>query len=183
MTDIECPQCGHRALSVATRCPRCGHEFPTELLHRRPPPPPRGRFRPALLIGGALAAGLVVSLLLRGRGAGESEPPPAPGSGASLTEGRTGDVAEPVADSTSSVAPAPAPVPAERPLLRYATTWINVRAARGPRGTALRVLNPGDSVTVDSLVAGWYRVIDKGQPVGYAHRRFFASRHPGDPPE
>jgi hypothetical protein len=74
-------------------------------------------------------------------------------------------------------------VPAERPLLRYATTWINLRAARGPSGTAIRVLNPGDSVLVDSLVSGWYRVIEKGQPVGYAHRRFLASRHPADTPE
>lgn len=183
MTDIECPQCGHRALSVATRCPRCGHEFPSELLHRRAPPPARGRLGPALLIGGALAAGLVAILLLRGRSAGESAPPPVPGSGASLTEAPTGDVEEPVADSTPPVAPAVVPVPAGRPLLRFATTWINVRAARGPRGTAIRVLNPGDSVMVDSLVRGWYRVLDKGQPAGYAHRRFLASRHPADPPE
>jgi hypothetical protein len=176
MTDIECPQCGHRALSVATRCPRCGHEFPEELLHRRPPPPGRGGRRPALLLAGAVAAVLALTLLLL-RGGGAPAPPAAPA--AAVTAAPTGAVTAPAADTTP---PAASP-PVDAPQLRFATTWVNLRDGRGPRETAVRVLNPGDSVMVDSLVGGWYRVLEGGRPLGYAHRRFLAPRHPADRPE
>ena len=184
MTDIECPQCGHRALSVATRCPRCGHEFPPELLHHRTPSSARGRRPPALLLGGALAAVLAAGLLLRSSGPSRPEATPAPAVRTAVTAARAGPPAEPRADSLSSapLAPARAPATAAPGQLRYATTWVNVRAARGPRAAPLRVLDPGDSVTVDSLVGGWYRVVDRGRAVGYAHRRFLAARHPADLP-
>jgi hypothetical protein len=175
MTDIECPQCGHRALSVATRCPRCGHEFPPELLHHRTPSSARGR-RPRgllLLLGGALAAVLAASLLLRNSGPRRPEATPAPAVRTAVTAARAGPT-EPRGDSL--------PLTAEPGQLRYAATWVNVRAARGPRAAPVQVLEPGDSVTVDSLVGGWYRVVDRGRPVGYAHRRFLAARHPADPP-
>jgi hypothetical protein len=32
------------------------------------------------------------------------------------------------------------------------------------------MLNPGDAVTVDSLVRGWYRVTVDGRALGYVHR-------------
>jgi hypothetical protein len=35
---------------------------------------------------------------------------------------------------------------------------------------AVRVLNPGDAVQVDSLSRGWYRVLIDGHPAGYVHR-------------
>src|SRR5262245_48543431 len=33
----ECPACGKRALSIATRCPACGHELLTQPIRREEP--------------------------------------------------------------------------------------------------------------------------------------------------
>jgi DNA-directed RNA polymerase subunit RPC12/RpoP len=180
MTDIGCPQCGHRALSVATRCPKCGHEFSAELIHPRTPSPERRLPRPAWVAGGALAAVVAAGLVVGGWGSGPNVEGP-------LTATRSAALAESAADSGAAAvqppAPRVAPPAAEPPLLRYATTWINVRAARGTRGRPVRVLSPGDPVLVDSLVGGWYRVVEQGRTVGYASRRLFASRHAADGPE
>src|SRR5215208_3127966 len=97
MSDIECPQCGHRALSVATRCPRCGCEFSADQMHRRAPAPGRRGLGPAALLAGGLAAAVGMVLLLRSRGGDLADPPPSPGSGATLTAARTGDLTAPAA--------------------------------------------------------------------------------------
>ena len=177
MIDILCPRCGHRALRVATRCPRCGHEFPPELLQPFSPPHPRALPRLALMLGGAATAALVVAaLLVRGRSVPDAAPT-APGP--SLPAPRAEKVAMP-SDARSAPAPAPTVGP---PLLRYATTWINVRAYRGMGGAAVRVIDPGEAVTVDSLAGGWYRVLDRGTPVGYAHRSFLTAQRPAARPD
>ena len=53
---------------------------------------------------------------------------------------------------------------------RFARTWVNVRGARARAAPAVRVLNPGDAVQVDSLSGGWYRVLIDGRAAGYVHR-------------
>ena len=53
---------------------------------------------------------------------------------------------------------------------RYAQTWVNVRGERARSAPAVGMLNPGDAVTVDSLVRGWYRVTVDGRALGYVHR-------------
>jgi hypothetical protein len=54
-------------------------------------------------------------------------------------------------------------------LRRYAQTWANVRGERTLSAPAIGMLNPGDPVTVDSLVRGWYRVLVDGRTLGYVH--------------
>ena len=80
-------------------------------------------------------------------------------------------------DSTPPSEPPPAPAPAPEPatpvgaVRRYAGTWINVRSGRNNRAPVIRILHPGDPVVVDSLVRGWYRVVSRGEAVGYLDRR------------
>ena len=195
MTDIQCPQCGHLALSVATRCPRCGHEFASELLQPLPPMPRRPWLRPALGLAGAVVIALGLSRLATGgRSAptAESAPaaplatpsgdttPPAPvavspvGSASAATR-----VPAPDARSRGSTLPAAEPPGAPPVIRRYASDWVNVRPRRGMGGAPVLVLKPGDSVLVDSLVRGWYRVLKNGRAVGYAHRRLLTASPAG----
>jgi hypothetical protein len=63
-------------------------------------------------------------------------------------------------------APAAAP-PATGQLQRYARTWTNIREGRSDSAPAVRTLEPGAVVLVDSLSQGWYRVVVGGRAVGY----------------
>lgn len=79
--------------------------------------------------------------------------------------------------SPAAASPEPAPITATPPaasrqLQRYAKTWVNVRGARSRNAPAVRVLNPGEVVMVDSLRGGWYRVVIDGQQVGYVDQRY-----------
>lgn len=65
---------------------------------------------------------------------------------------------------------------------RWAKTWVNVRSGRSGNAAAVRVLNPGEPVGVDSLGRGWYRVSIGGVPVGYVDRSFLASAPPDSIP-
>ena len=184
MTDIQCPQCGHRALSVATRCPRCGHEFSAELLHPLPPLPDRPWLRPALAAVGAVAVVVALSLLL---GNDDEAVRAAAGSASDTPTSPTPPTPAPAIAATPAAPVAAAPPPRSVPLAavpaaaasrRYATNWINVRRDRSLGAPLVRVLRPGDAVMVDSLVRGWYRVVSEGRTEGYAHRRYLAAAPP-----
>jgi hypothetical protein len=73
---------------------------------------------------------------------------------------------EPAPVVISDSAPAAAP-PAGAQLQRYARTWVSIREGRSDSAPAVRTLEPGEAVLVDSLSQGWYRVVADGQPVGY----------------
>ena len=75
MAYIECPECGHRALSVATRCPKCGHAFPARPLHR--PLSGKSRDWPSALLAGVVVIGAVIIVAsLRRPGHASRESPP-----------------------------------------------------------------------------------------------------------
>ena len=179
---LECPQCGKRALSVATRCPHCGFNFPPRPLHRPAEVPPVGRPWTAITVGGAVAAIVLIALLARrtpnqstqARGASPAhdsvsavEPPPTP------TPPPTHDTNPP--PPTPAV---PSPATSTSGIRRYAHTWVNVRSERNRSAPPVAVLNPGDSVLVDSLVRGWYRVLVDGRTVGYASRSLLEATPP-----
>jgi rRNA maturation protein Nop10 len=82
---------------------------------------------------------------------------------------RSADPAPAVAGAAAS-APDSTPTPAGPGIRRYAQTWVNVRGDRTRSAPAVGILNPGDAVTVDSLVRGWYRVSVDGRTLGYVHR-------------
>jgi hypothetical protein len=156
----------------------------------RPSPAPSfGASRGMLAVGGAILALVVVALVVRHGRAGaertnnaisrtaDSAPAPAtptPASARSPTADRSTSskpsvraAAQGSARSDRAVA---APAPAGPGIRRYAQTWVNVRGDRARSAPAVGLLNPGDAVTVDSLVRGWYRVLVDGRTLGYVHR-------------
>jgi hypothetical protein len=77
----------------------------------------------------------------------------------------------------------PEPHTAQRPEdRRWAKTWVNVRAGRSGSSDAVRILNPGELVGVDSLGRGWFRVSVDGVPVGYVDRSLLALAPPDSLP-
>jgi ribosomal protein L37E len=195
MTYMECPQCGRKALSVATRCPHCGVAFPSKPLRRSAPGYRLDRLRPVLALGGVLLLGgallaVVVPRLgqkgaapARGTPSGETSPtlatPPGAVPADSAAEAVASDGVAPEAGAPDRAAPAQpraastasvTPTPASPLATRFARTWVNVRDARSRAAPAVRVLNPGDAVQVDSLIRGWYRVLIGGRAAGYVHR-------------
>lgn len=173
MTYMECPQCGRKALSVATRCPHCGVAFPSRPLRR--PASSRGldRLRPLLALVGVVAVAFAMVAVIMPRlqsKPGSGAPPPGEVIAAPvMVAPNSVPVAVPPAvPPTVSTAPA-AVAPGVRGL-RYARTWVNVRSARSRTAPSVLVLQPADSMQVDSLSGGWYRVLIDGRPIGYAHR-------------
>ena len=179
MADIECPQCGRSVLGVATRCPHCGEAFPSHLLQD-----PGSASRPRTTRAGLLlaGAGLLLGLaLLTGRSGGGARVAPVPQTGTEDT--LPSAPPSPASDSVPAPAADTAPIPPSAavrssPLSsapgfrRYARTWVNVRTARSGAAPGIRILSPGDTVVVDSLRRGWYRVLLNGRPLGYVDRTY-----------
>jgi hypothetical protein len=180
MSYTQCPSCGSKALSVATRCPRCGVPFGFKL-PSKPPARPRRRGVPVVVTGVALAAILFAAGVLR-RGPALSEgfsPPPPAATPAPVRRQPVEPAALPPAPAETP-ASAPAVTPASEPVeLRYTNIWVNVRQARRPSSPVIKVLRPGEPVQVDSLRYGWYRVVADGQAVGYVYRGFVDAEPPG----
>jgi ribosomal protein L37E len=193
-TYMECPQCGRKALSVATRCPHCGVAFPSKPLQRSAPGYRLDRLRPVLAVGGVLVLGAVLLTVVLprleskaagpapGAFSGDTSPtlatPPGAASAESVVQGDPSDAVAPVQRPAASFAPV-TPTPPSPLAKRFARTWVNVRGGRGRAAPAVRVLNPGDAVQVDSLSRGWYRVLIDGRVAGYVHR---SNLDPASPP-
>ena len=72
------------------------------------------------------------------------------------------------------VTPAPPPavpdsVPSADAVSRVARTWTKVHARRSVKSDLSAVLLPGDTVLVDSLRSGWWRVALEGKVIGYVY--------------
>lgn len=187
MPYIECPQCGQKALSVATRCPRCGHNYPQQPIWQQAPRPGLSGLRSLLPITGVLVAAVIIVVLI-GRLVGTrtatapsspnhaviTSPPVQPPSTPEpvATAGGSAPRAAPTAAPTPAptAAAAPAAAPAAPGIRRYARTWVNIRGARALVAPSVGVLKPGEAVMVDSLRRGWYRVLAEGRAVGYVYR-------------
>jgi hypothetical protein len=151
---IQCSECGKRALKVATRCPGCGREFPPKAEQHNVFHIDLGRILPLVALAGALVAGAALIMLAVRR---ESREPAAE---------ETSSVAAAVRFDTTRVAAEPA-APATETLV--ARSWTHVRNRRTVKGEIAAVLLPGDTVVVDSLERGWWRVALEGEVMGYAH--------------
>ena len=152
----QCPDCGKRALSIATRCPGCGRELPPKPAARRGLASGLGRYVPWL---GVLTAGAVLVTVVLGR---VGRPGRAP------VEEESSVAATTRVDTTTAAASPAASAPAGE--LLVARTWTHVRNRRTVTGEVEAMLMPGDTVLADSLGRGWYRVALEGEVLGYAHR-------------
>jgi uncharacterized protein YgiM (DUF1202 family) len=112
---------------------------------------------------------VVVVAVLAGRGGDERSTP-----AANVLPTPVGAPPSPPPDTAITVDTLPSDAPAGAPASRrrYATTWVNVRDGPGGEARIVRILNPGDSVLVDSLRRGWYRVVSDGRTVGWVLRRY-----------
>jgi Bacterial SH3 domain len=186
MAYIECPQCGHRALSVATRCPRCGHSFPIELIRHPVSEPQLHKLWPVLVVAAVLVTVMVV-VDRRQAGPSAITAPPATAvlkTAPSIPVPSVHDTPPSPGDSSRQVEPPRSGVPplGGQWVQRFATTWVNVREARRFGTPAVRVLNPGEAVLVDSLRGGWYRVVVEGRTLGYVDRLYLDTVPPPDHP-
>ncbi|HWA57343.1 MAG TPA: SH3 domain-containing protein [Gemmatimonadales bacterium] len=201
-----CQSCGKTALPVATRCPRCGNAF--ELRYDRPPIEPSRRSRLFTALTALVVVALVAANALRNRGSSGGVLPPHEEAGMSAPAAPATIADRPAQpDSAADQTPAPVPAPAPAPPVavqtpapapersaarlvfpagstgrRYATTWINLRAARNNRARVVRILQPGEPVRVDSLDQGWYQVVTADQVQGYADRRLLSDATPTQAP-
>ena len=177
----ECPACGKRALSIATRCPACSQELVDEPV-RREAPPARGRLGPSVMLGAVLlVVGAAVAVLLMRRDAANAP---------DLTSTAELRAETPVSVETRAAAPfvTPAPqpavadsVPSAQAVSRVARTWTKVHERRSAKSDLSAVLLPGDTVLADSLRAGWWRVALEGKVIGYVYGTTLTEA-PGDTP-
>ncbi|MEP6687691.1 MAG: SH3 domain-containing protein [Gemmatimonadales bacterium] len=151
-TYMTCPECGKRALSVATRCPQCGVEFAARPVQQRSSPSDFGRVLPLLVVAGVVVATVALATAVWRRTADRDEVLVA--------------ALPPELDSAMAAASPPAAT-GER---RFARTWTNVRSRRSATGDLAGVLLPGDTVVADSLRGGWWRVTFEGKVMGYAYQ-------------
>src|SRR6478609_3441636 len=158
----ECPACGKRALSIATRCPGCGQELLGQPV-RRPASRDPGRLLPLLGIAAILlAAGGLATWLIHGGGS------PAPEATAIAVV----SAEVPATLDTARVAASPAvpdSTPSAEATPRFARTWTKVHARRSVKADLVAVLLPGDTVLADSLKGGWWRVALDGRVLGYVY--------------
>ena len=140
-----------------------------------------------LAVVAVLVAGVVVLLAVFSRTGSKAvtpEPVMAPVDSVSpvVTESAPPTPVMPRDSSGQAAQASPAePPPAGRGVRRYAQTWVNVRQSRNVAAPAVRVLNPGEAVLVDSLRGGWYRVLAEGRTVGYVYRSRLDSAPPTAP--
>jgi hypothetical protein len=184
MAYIECPKCGYKALSVATRCPRCGHDFPTQLIRHPVSESQIHKLWPVLILAGVLVTVVVIDAVVRRQAVPRAITPspvmPTLDSAVYVPTQTVRETTVPSGDSSRAVEPPlsgipPTGGPGSR---RYATTWVNVREHRSGGTAAVRVLNPGEAVLVDSLSGGWYRVVADGRTVGYVDRLYLDTAPP-----
>jgi len=140
-----------------------------------------------LAVVGLLVAGVVVLVAVFSRTGSKAVTPasvvaPVDSVSPVVTESAPPTPVMPRGSSGQAAQASPAePPPAGRGVRRYAQTWVNVRQSRNVAAPAVRVLNPGEAVLVDSLRGGWYRVLAEGRTVGYVYRSRLDSAPPAAP--
>jgi ribosomal protein L37E len=165
-TYMTCSECGKRALSIATRCPQCGFEFPARPIERRSWTSDLGRLLVPVVTVGVIAGTVAVVTVVVRRTASRAE-------GRATAEAPASAAAAEM--DTATAAASPAASAGER---RFARTWTKVRSRRSVAGNLVGVLLPGDTVLVDSLNRGWWRVTFEGKVMGYTYHSALVT----DPP-
>jgi SH3 domain-containing protein len=166
---IQCSECGKRALRIATRCPQCGREF-VSATPDEPRPLVDPEHHPAIL---AAAATALLALAL-GVGWWARRPP--------VDHGSTTALIRPDTTSVSGSATAAEPMERMPQQRRFARTWTKVHTGRSIGSEIAAVLLPGDTVVVDSLQRGWWRVALGGEVLGYVSQSTLQTQPPSSTP-
>lgn len=110
MPYVNCPNCGQKALTVASRCPQCGLPFENQFSQHQESGAGAPRSKRALFIAGAAVAILVMEAVLGGRGT--APPTKLPSTAVEQTAPRKPAPPQkrpaPAADSVRAVATPPA---------------------------------------------------------------------------
>jgi len=200
MPYINCPNCGQKALGVATRCPQCGLPFESQFSQNLRSTPSIRRNLLGFLLAGAVIAALVIQEVWRRLPAAPSTKLPAlvvdttplplpkkqtrPGAEAkpqAQTQAQAPkESPPPAAVSPPTTVPAPGTVPSipTSTQRRYANDWVNVRAEHSSRAPVVQILRPGQMVLVDTLEQGWYRVVADQKVLGYVDSHFLTATPP-----
>jgi hypothetical protein len=125
-----------------------------------------GRILPLPLVAVVLLAGTMLASAALRRA---SRAPSAEESSAVMAGARE-ESASIAAATRLDTARLPAAPKASAAELRVARTWTKVRNRRSTTGEIEAVLLPGDTVAVDSLSRGWWRVALEGEVLGYVHQ-------------
>ena len=164
----QCPECGKRALSIATRCPGCGREFSAPAAPESGPALDLGRLLSPKVVAWVLGA---TAILATARLGGTSRLPEQ-SSGAADSIAVSSEVAYATTATSRLDTAGGAAGPSQ---VLVARTWTNVRKARRKGADLEAILMPGDTVLADSLAKGWYRVALLGEVLGYAHQSTLAT--------
>lgn len=156
----ECPACGKRALSIATRCPACGQALLDQPVRRQEPATKGNGQSLALVLGVVLLALVVSAALIYPRHAPRVE-----ATASAIVPDESPVALDTVRVAASPVMPDSAPSALAVP--RVARTWTKVHERRSVKADLSAVLLPGDTVLADSLKGGWWRVALEGKVIGY----------------
>ncbi len=198
MPYVNCPNCGQKALRVATRCPQCGLAFESQFSQNlRLTPKPR-RSLLGFLIAGAVIAALVFQEVWRRVPTAPSTPLPAvvvdttplptpqnhpqpelkPQPQAQARAPKASPPPAPVSPPAAAAAPVTVPAGLPATQRRYANDWVNVRAERSSKAPVVQILRPGEMVLVDTLAQGWYRVVADQKILGHVDAHFLSATPP-----
>lgn len=165
MAYVECPSCGKRALSVASRCPHCGLLFSPGVL----PPVEPNRLPGRLLMAGSLVALLVVVVLARK----QNEPraaalsPASPVTAPAATAPPATAPAERQSAPPATVSAPPIPVQPLAPARDSAVDSTPPPAAAPPQDAPLQAAPPPAAPTGEQLrryATTWVNVRDRRSP-------------------
>jgi len=194
MALIDCPQCGHKVMSVASTCPECGFSL-TEQRKRdshsmrvaicrhcnreiavtsklcphcgkaEPVSRPPKWLVPAILVVGLLT---VVFFIARG-GSDDAIPQPAEPVAAAESVPATGDTTPTPPPDTAAVSTPPQVLAPAVPqtLTRWTADWANMREDRDRNSDVVDILGPGAQIEVADLENRWWAVYVDGRRVGY----------------
>ena len=136
---------------------------------RRPSPVAKlGRFLPLVALAGLLLVGALSKAII-GRTSRPAVPEESSAIAGATREETSSVAAAPRVGKTAPAATARTHSAAPAPQQLIARTWTKVRNRRSTKADVEAVLLPGDTVAVDSLSHGWWRVALEGEVLGYAH--------------
>ncbi|UCD24813.1 MAG: zinc ribbon domain-containing protein [Gemmatimonadota bacterium] len=205
MALIDCPQCGHKVLSVASTCPECGFSLSEqrkrdshmsraaicrqchkEIAASSQLCPHCGEKKPVArapkwLVPTIVTVVLVIAVFFFPWPRSErSEQQFATQVADSQPDLPVQDTAmtTPPASQTEPITPQPAVAPEPETQTKWTRDWANIRAERSVGSEVVDILEPGDQIEVADLQGSWWAVYVNGRRYGYISASLVADEPP-----